>query len=179
MRDQSSLLADCSSFRRWTAADGPGMPKIRLAPPSALTCDVQHGQHEEVTKHLRFLQQCKFKVGEQGGNFGSHHQRRLHVTCSAASMRRSDHLACSCNTANFRCGNIADMKPPARGSLRTTDAMRDQSGLLADCSSFRRWTAADGPGMPKIRLAPPSALTCDVQHGQHEEVTKHTPVLAQ
>src|SRR6185437_7158171 len=52
--DQLGFLADCSWFRRWTAADGPGMPKIQLALPSALTCDVQHGQHEEVTKHLRF-----------------------------------------------------------------------------------------------------------------------------
>ena len=31
--------------------------------------------------------------------------------------------------------------------------------------------------MPKIRLAPPSALTCDMQHDQHEEVT-NIPVLA-
>ena len=54
-----------------------------------------------------------------------------------------------------------------------TFATRDRLGFLADCSWFRRWTAADGPGMPKIRLAPQSALTCDVQHGQHEEVTKH------
>ena len=66
-----------------------------------------------------------------------------------------------------------DMKRPGRGTLRTTFATRDQLGFLADCSWFRRWTAADGPGMPKIRLAPPSALTCGVQHGQHEEVTKH------
>ena len=29
-------------------------PKIQLAPPSGLTCDVQHAQHEEVTRHLRF-----------------------------------------------------------------------------------------------------------------------------
>src|SRR5690348_10011673 len=66
-----------------------------------------------------------------------------------------------------------DMKRRGRGRLRTTFATRDQLGFLADCSWFRRWTAADGPGMPKIRLAPPSALTCGVQHGQHEEVTKH------
>ena len=66
-----------------------------------------------------------------------------------------------------------DMKRPGRGTLRTTFATRDQLGFLADCSWFRRWTAADGPGMPKIQLAPPSALTCGVQHGQHEEVTKH------
>src|SRR3569832_79731 len=65
------------------------------------------------------------------------------------------------------------MTRPGRGTLRTTFPTRDQLGFLADCSWFRRWTAADGPGMPKIQLAPPSALTCDVQHGQHEEVTKH------
>ena len=71
-----------------------------------------------------------------------------------------------------------DMKRPGRGTLRTTFATRDQLGFLADCSWFRRWTAADGPGMPKIQLAPPSALTCGVQHGQHEEVTKHLRFLA-
>src|SRR5690349_12059269 len=64
-------------------------------------------------------------------------------------------------------------RSPGRGTLCTTFATRDQLGFLADCSWFRERTAADGPGMPKIRLAPPSALTCGVQHGQHEEVAKH------
>lgn len=70
----------------------------------------------------------KFHVG-----FGSHHQRRLHVTCSAAS-RGGPIICLFCNTANFRREH-RNMKPPARGSLRTTDAMRDQSSLLPDCSS--------------------------------------------
>ena len=174
-RDQLGFLADCSWFRRWTAADGPGMPKIRLAPPSALTCDVQHGQHEEVTKHLRFSSRKCHSAQNVVCTV-------VRLTCAfEAAILRFHQSPTRSVTVRSWCGRKhlqsricqTDMKRPGRGTLRTTFATRDQLGFLADCSWFRRWTAADGPGMPKIRLAPPSALTCDVQHGQHEEVTKH------
>src|SRR3569832_2370107 len=143
------------------------MPKIQLAPPSALTCDVQHGQHEEVTKHLRFFsRKC-------------HSAQNVvcivvRLTCAFEAAILWFLLLFFCSwTVRSWCAEKhlqsricqTDMKRPGRGTLRTTFATRDQLGFLADCSWFRRWTAADGPGLPKIQLALPSALTCGVQHG--------------
>ena len=129
---------------RWT-----GYAQSSARTTTALTCDMQHGQHAEVTKHPRFLQ---LQV-QSGGTWWEF--RLASPTTPTRDVQRSQHeevrpSARSCNTANFRCGNLADMKSPARGSLRTTNAMRDESSLLADCSSVRRWTAADGPGLPKF-----------------------------
>src|ERR1700748_1075572 len=133
MRDQWDLVADCSAFRRWTGRSG--LPKIRLAPSTKPACDVQHSPCDgdqasdaHATKQLQ--------SGGTGWDF-----RLASPTTPTRDVQRSQHeevrpSGCCCNTATFRCGNIADMKPPARGSLRMTNAMRDQWDLLADCSAF-------------------------------------------